>query len=525
MSFLTLISILAALGLVIFVCVMLFRENRLLLWCMIASPILIGVSVVSVFAVSQLLIMLGIIKPPGHEEKEVLVAIATQKQQEKEKEKPPPPPPPEPEPEKPKPKPEDFELPQGKSKADPDAKEMPKGSRLDTDTTGKPGPKDRKPGASGDSQAKDKPAGAKDDSKSSTRPDDFVLGPTTDDGTVIDDEKGMPGGGLGAGEGLTGTDISGLGKNKGLGGYGKGEGGGDEGEDYGIPDGKGNKIPQGWENGTANGKLYFVRLKHGKGAWGSFEGGVGKLMAFIDDKNIMRAERKSRTMTAEEMKQQYMKRNKQPTFLYMYVDSSFVLSGTEVSILREYINKGGFLFIDGRPDELDKIVVRRELGKVFPGKRFTAISNSHVINKFIFTLPVPAFGTNIIDKKNYGISDGNRLVAFYTAGNFANFYESYNPNADEYTAAQFQMGVNIIFYANDKGVQSRRTFRGASAKINVQQMEKLGLIEKAKPKDVVAPDATPPSVKKVKPNPTPQGTPGAAEPEPEPDDIDVLGEQ
>jgi len=280
-------------------------------------------------------------------------------------------------------------------------------------------------------------------------------------------------------------------------------------------------IPGEFEHGTANGKLYFVRLKYGKDRRAEYNAGIARLMAYIDDKNIMRVERKNRVMTTDELKATYMKRGTQPTFLYLYVDSDFSLSGAEVDILREYVAKGGFLFIDGRPDELDKTVVRRELGKVFPGRRLAAIPNGHVINRFIFKLPSPAFGTNILDRKNYGISAGNRLIAFYTPGNFANFYESFNPNDDEYVAAQFQMGVNVIFYANTKGAQTFSTRQGASAKLSESTLEKIGLVPRA-PSPGMKYKAAQPTVK-VHGTPEPLA-PGASEPERVPDDIRIFGQ-
>jgi hypothetical protein len=200
--------------------------------------------------------------------------------------------------------------------------------------------------------------------------------------------------------------------------------------------------------GTSNGKVYFITLKWGgaNSGWCANSDGLNKLLNFVNQtvpcqKNIW-------PMAASEIRKKYLMKNMVPSFVYIYCDETFSLNNVDVTVLRDYINKGGFLFMDSR-DESIKDKVSRELEKVLPGK-FAPIRNDNPINSFLFRLNQPGVGLNP-GAKNYGIIRNGRIMVFYTPGNFSYVYANYKSNEDDYFKAQYQMGTNVIMYAIRKG--------------------------------------------------------------------------
>jgi hypothetical protein len=167
------------------------------------------------------------------------------------------------------------------------------------------------------------------------------------------------------------------------------------------------------------------------------------------------------------------------------------------------MERGGFLFLDSRPDPFTKDVVAGEMAKVMPGSRLSVLPNSHPINSFLFRLSTPGVGENVIDRKNYGISKGNKLVVFYTMGNFSHLYASFAPNSDEYVKAQFQMGANVMLYGIRKGNQADVVQRaGAKAEVTNQAIDRLLSLGGGGPKPAADPNKPPESIK-IKKDPPP----------------------
>lgn len=248
---------------------------------------------------------------------------------------------------------------------------------------------------------------------------------------------------------------------------------GKPGDDGGYENGTGNgPFKAGIEIGKRDGRVYFVRLKHGGGAWNAHAEGTRRLLAFLN--TYFPCESESWPMTAAELRDRYLDKGMQPCFLYLYCDDSFSLSATEVKVLRAYMAKGGFLFLDSRPDPAIKELVTGELAKILPGARLVAIPKNHPINSFLFRLTSPGVGLNVIERTNYGIMQDNRVVVFYTPGNFTQLYASFPPAGDEYVTAQYQMGANVMLYAIRRGDATNvPREHGANAEISNQTVNRL----------------------------------------------------
>jgi hypothetical protein len=236
--------------------------------------------------------------------------------------------------------------------------------------------------------------------------------------------------------------------------------------------------PAGFPNGRIDGRIYFIRLKHDIGNWYAHTEGVSALLEFMN--RYFRCETENRPMTAAEIQQKYIAKGAVPSFIYLSCDGNFSLTTEEASILRGYIDSGGFLFLDSAPDEITRGVVAAQLGKVVPGARLAPISPSHPINRFLFRLAQPGIGENWSDARNYGITRGDRLVVFYSPGNLAHYYELAQGKSDDYSTAQFQMGANVVAYAINKGVQSAVQQRpGARGAITRSTLQGLGFLDRS----------------------------------------------
>ena len=269
--------------------------------------------------------------------------------------------------------------------------------------------------------------------------------------------------------GIRTGDVPGIGTQGGGGGDGAGT-------NTGEPGAEG--IPIGDPAGKINGRVYFVRLKHDVGAWYAYDEGIHRLLGFMNQ--YFRCERESVPMTATQMRDYYRRYHRQPTFLYVYCDEAFALSHAEVSALHDYLGRGGFLFLDSRPDPAIRAVVMRELDKVQPGERLLPIARAHPINHFLFRLAQPGVGENLLDQRNYGLTRAERLQVFYTPGNFAHLYAANPPDALAYITAQYQMGANIVLYAIRNGdAAGLETRPAASATITNQSL--TGLFPTASP--------------------------------------------
>lgn len=458
---------LAVLGLVL---LSMYRNNRLFFWSLVAAAglhfLFFGIS----FAAGKLI---------KEVPEEVRIKIASFR-----------PEPPKPKQiEKPKQKPlENFNIPWGSTTGKRNAKIPPKGTNKFGQKAGKAGDK----------------------SKSKPAPGRPMVSGLDEHGTVPIDEKDE---GLFSGtfEGVIDTaDIRTIASN--------GDGG-NGGDGAGHPDGEGDgEIPAGFPNGKIGGRMYFMRLKHGSGAWNAHNEGTRRLLSFLNQ--YFPCESEGRAMTSGELRDKYMRRNTQPSFLYIYVDDSFSLTGTDSTVLREYVNKGGFLFVDSRYDPDIKARVERELGKMLGGLRLAPLSNSHPINRFLFTLSSPGVGLNFVEQKNYGITKGGRLVVFYTPGNFSECYELHAANEHEYFTAQYQMGANVMVYGMLKGdASSVNTRKGADARVTTQTMEKLGFLDSPKGPEKKDPEES----VKIKRDPPVIPDSGEAPPPPEdPDEIKLL---
>ena len=280
-------------------------------------------------------------------------------------------------------------------------------------------------------------------------------------------------------------------------------------------------MPYGFANGKINGKIYFIRLKHDNGAWNEHPEGTDHLLQYINLNAFFQCERSTRAMTCQTIEESCLKgRDPQPpTFLYIYCDSSFTLTNSEVRVLSDYLGMGGFLFMDSRDDDLIQARVAQEMSRVMEGKTLSPISGGDTINHFMFDIAGGAYGFSDLyggTRRNYGIrGDSGKLQVFYSRGNwaalFGTVYRPDDPVLKQFADREYQMATNVILYAIDKGDDSTIEKKSGAQAVHVSEsmLSKLGFL------DSTPGGSTAPKIHR-KPG---SGTSGS-----NPTDVDVLGD-
>lgn len=138
-------------------------------------------------------------------------------------------------------------------------------------------------------------------------------------------------------------------------------------------------------------------------------------------------------------------------FLFMTGHGSISLTDREVANLRNYLENGGFLYVDDDYG-FDKSF-RREIKKVFPEKQLIELPFDHPMYKAHFTFPNGLPKIHEHDNKppqGFGIFHEGRLVLFYTyESNLADGWADADVHSDpeETREKALQMGLNVIVYA------------------------------------------------------------------------------
>ncbi len=136
-------------------------------------------------------------------------------------------------------------------------------------------------------------------------------------------------------------------------------------------------------------------------------------------------------------------------FLFITGHGNIRLSEAEIQNLRQYLENGGFLYIDDDYG-LDKYI-RRELKKVFPHKKLVKVPFSHPIYHMFYDFPegLPKIHEHYKGPpEGYGIFLNGRLAVFYTYNtNISDGWTDRHKDPPEKMEQAYRMGVNIVLYA------------------------------------------------------------------------------
>jgi len=137
-------------------------------------------------------------------------------------------------------------------------------------------------------------------------------------------------------------------------------------------------------------------------------------------------------------------------FAFLTGHGNIVVNQAEATNLREYVDNGGFLYVD---DDYGLDPYIREVFKqVFPDDELIELPFNHPIYNQVFQFPDGLPKIHEHDGKpprGYGIFRNGRLAVYYTyETNLADgwAYDVHN-NPEHITRMALQMGVNLLFYA------------------------------------------------------------------------------
>jgi hypothetical protein len=137
--------------------------------------------------------------------------------------------------------------------------------------------------------------------------------------------------------------------------------------------------------------------------------------------------------------------------LYMNGHGEIRLSQAEVERLREYLNRGGFLWADDNYG-MDR-AFRREMTKVFPGTQLVELPFSHHVFHAFYDLPKGLPKVHEHDGKPpqaLGIFQGGRLVVLYTyESDIGDGLEDARVHNDPAAVREeaLRFAINVVVYA------------------------------------------------------------------------------
>lgn len=137
--------------------------------------------------------------------------------------------------------------------------------------------------------------------------------------------------------------------------------------------------------------------------------------------------------------------------LFITGHGNIVFSESEVSRIRKYLERGGFIYIDD--DYGMNNAIRREFKKVFLNQNFVELPFSHTLYHILYDFNYGPPKTHEHDSKppqGFGLFVGKRLVVYYTfesnpSDGWADQRAHNDPDDKRLEALKF--GANIIVYA------------------------------------------------------------------------------
>jgi hypothetical protein len=207
-------------------------------------------------------------------------------------------------------------------------------------------------------------------------------------------------------------------------------------------------VPAGFSthSGQAAPRFTIARVQYdGGGDWCANPSSLPNLLAAIRERTSLPVERdEARVRLTDDDLWDY-------PFLHMTGHGNVRFSDVEVTRLREYLNRGGFLHADDNYGMDESF--RREIARVFPDRGLVEVPLSHPIYGIVYRFPRGLPKVHEHDGKpprGFGIFIGERLAVFYSyESDLGNGWEDqrvYN-NPPEVREAALNMGVNLFVYA------------------------------------------------------------------------------
>lgn len=193
-------------------------------------------------------------------------------------------------------------------------------------------------------------------------------------------------------------------------------------------------------------RLTIARLQYGGGGdWYANPSSLPNLLKAIGERTTLKVEKtEARVALTDERLWDY-------PFLHATGHGEMKLTDEEVTKLREYLLRGGFLHVDDNYGLEETF--RREIGRVFPDRPLVDVPLTHAIYHIVYDFPAGLPKIHEHDGKparGYGIFIGNRLAVFFShESDLGNGWEdigTYDDPPEKHETA-LRMGVNLFVYA------------------------------------------------------------------------------
>ena len=192
--------------------------------------------------------------------------------------------------------------------------------------------------------------------------------------------------------------------------------------------------------------LTIARLQYdGGGDWYANPSSIPNLLKAINERTSLKVEPTEARVTLKD------DRLWDHPFLHVTGHGEVKFSDLEITRLREYLNRGGFLHVDDNYGLNESF--RREIARVFPDRPLVDVPLTHPIYHIVYDFPSGLPKVHEHDGKparGFGIFIGNRLAVFYSyESDLGNGWEDPGTYSDPPALheAALRMGVNLFVYA------------------------------------------------------------------------------
>jgi hypothetical protein len=192
--------------------------------------------------------------------------------------------------------------------------------------------------------------------------------------------------------------------------------------------------------------LTIARLQYdGGGDWYANPSSIPNLLKAINERTSLKVEATEARVSLKD------DRLWDHPFLHVTGHGEIKFSDLEITRLREYLNRGGFLHVDDNYGLNESF--RREIARVFPDRPLVDVPLTHPIYHIVYDFPSGLPKVHEHDGKparGFGIFIGNRLAVFYSyESDLGNGWEDPGTYSDPppLHEAALRMGVNLFVYA------------------------------------------------------------------------------
>jgi len=192
----------------------------------------------------------------------------------------------------------------------------------------------------------------------------------------------------------------------------------------------------------------FVKIKY-SGNWNIHPSSVDRILDFLELTTSIDPVKKVKKLRITDKSFLYF------PFIFMEGDKEFSFSEKEREKLREYLLRGGFLWVDTNASDNFYKSLKKEFFKIFPDKKFVKIPKTSAIFYSFYLLPEIGGRIKISDYI-YGIDIGGRwavvvtendLLGGWAADSFGKWIYKCIPDGEKQRWEGIKLTVNIIMYS------------------------------------------------------------------------------